>query len=187
VRDEVSAGEWIGGIAAQAIATLDLPLLLRMHRAWCAGEAEAALNWSRRLLAARETAELRAEDRHMGGALARVLSGLDLAEARSWIGSQDASFAVLFALAAARWDIAAPDAAQGYLWAWCENQVLGAVKLVPLGQNAGQRLLDRLLRRIPVLAEAALSIADADIGVATPMQGLASARHERQYSRLFRS
>lgn len=187
VGDEATAGEWIGGIAAQAIATLDLPVLLRMHQAWKTGEAESALSWSRRLLAARETAELRAEDRHVGRALARVLDQLGMAEAGGWIGNRDASFAALFALAAARWDIPAFEAAQGYLWAWCENQVLGAVKLVPLGQSAGQRLLDQLLRRIPGLAEAALSIADADIGVATPMQGLASARHERQYSRLFRS
>ena len=188
VRDEASAGAWIGGIAAQAVATLDLPILLRLHVAWRAGETQAARDWSRRLLAARETAELRAEDRHLGRALARVLNELGVVEAREWSGgSADASLAAMFTLAAARWDIAPQEAACGYLWAWCENQVLAAVKLVPLGQSAGQRLLDRLLQRIPALAAAAASIADEDIGVATLMQGLASARHEGQYSRLFRS
>lgn len=187
MRDESSAGEWIGGIAAQAIATLDLPILLRLHAAWQADDFACALAWSRRLLAARETAELRAEDRHLGRALARVLGELGFIEAGAWSGSTDTSFAASFALAAARWNIPPQDAACGYLWAWCENQVLAAVKLVPLGQSAGQRLLDGLLQRIPALAAAAVPIADEDIGVATPMQGLASARHERQYSRLFRS
>ena len=187
VRDEDGAAAWIGGVAAQAIATLDLPLLLRLHAAWSTGDAAAARRCSQRLLAARETAELRAEDRHMGRALARVLGELGFAEAAHWSGSADASFAALFALAAVRWNIPPQQAACGYLWAWCENQVLAAVKLVPLGQSAGQRLLDRLLQGIPALAAAAASIADEDIGVATPMQGLASARHEGQYSRLFRS
>jgi urease accessory protein len=187
VRDEAAAGEWIGGLAGQAVATLDLPILLRLYRAWDDGDTEAARQWSRRLLAARETAELRAEDRHLGGALARVLDGLGVEQAAGWNGSRDASFAALFALAAVRWEIPPGETACGYLWAWCENQVLAAIKLVPLGQNAGQRLLDRMLRRIPRLAEAAAAIADADIGLAAPMQGLASALHEGQYSRLFRS
>lgn len=187
VRDEGTAGEWIGGIAAQAIATLDLPILLRLHAAWQANDPATALAWSRRLLAARETAELRAEDRHLGRALARVLGELGFAEAGQWSGSADTSFAASFALAAARWNIPPQEAACGHLWTWCENQVLAAVKLVPLGQSAGQRLLDRLLQRIPALAAAAAFIDDEDIGVATPMQGLASARHEGQYSRLFRS
>jgi urease accessory protein len=187
VRDEASAGEWIIGIAGNAIATLDLPVLRRLHQAWGSDDAQSVQHWSRHLIAARETSELRAEDRHLGSALARVLKELGIAESLQWVGNPDASFAALFALAAASWDISADDAACGYLWTWCENQVLSAVKLVPLGQTAGQRLLDQLLRQIPRLMEESSAIADADIGVATPMQGLASACHERQYSRLFRS
>ena len=97
------------------------------------------------------------------------------------------SRAALFALAAVRWDICAADAATGYLWSWCENQVLAAIKLVPLGQNAGQRLLAQLIEQIPGIVELAGSLDDEDIGIASPMQGIASARHESQYSRLFRS
>jgi urease accessory protein len=65
--------------------------------------------------------------------------------------------------------------------------VLAAIKLVPLGQSAGQRLLGRLIDDIPGIVERAASIDDEDIGIATPMQGIASCRHETQYSRLFRS
>ncbi len=65
--------------------------------------------------------------------------------------------------------------------------MLAAIKLVPLGQSAGQRLLGQLIERIPEIVETAATIDDDDIGIGSPMQGIASARHESQYSRLFRS
>jgi urease accessory protein len=187
VTDEAAAGDWIGGLARCAIGTLDLPLLLRLHAAWQTGDEAAALRWSARLIAARETRELRAEDRHMGSALAKILRELGVDGAAPWIGHDDASFAALFALAACRWDISGEDCACGYLWAWTENQVLAAVKLIPLGQTAGQRLLDRLIGEIPRIVADAAAIAEEDIGIAAPTQGLASALHETQYTRLFRS
>lgn len=187
VVDAATAGDWIAGLAAQSVGTLDLPMLLRLHAAWTDKRPPWALRLSARLIAARETAELRAEDRHLGSALARVLIEHGIDEAKPWIGNADASHAALFALAAARWDICAQDAATGYLWSWCENQVLAAIKLVPLGQSAGQRLLGQLIERIPEIVETAATLEDDDIGIASPMQGIASARHESQYSRLFRS
>lgn len=187
VHDAASAGDWIAGIAAHSLGTLDLPLLLRLHSAWTDRSAARARRLSARLIASRETAELRAEDRHLGSALARVLLEHGIHEAKAWVGHPDASHAALFALAAVRWDICAPDAATGYLWSWCENQVLAAIKLVPLGQSAGQRLLGQLIERIPEIVDNAALVEDQDIGIATPMHGIASARHESQYSRLFRS
>ena len=187
VNDAASAGIWIAGLAEHALGTLDLPMLLRLHAAWTAGSTARVGSLSARLIAARETAELRAEDRHLGGALARVLVEHGIDDAEPWIHHRDASHAALFALAAARWDIGAADAATGYLWNWCENQVLAAIKLVPLGQNAGQRLLAQLIERLPELVDRAAGIDDDDIGISSPMQGIASSRHETQYSRLFRS
>jgi urease accessory protein len=187
VHDEASALDWIAGLAAESLGTLDVPLLLRLHEAWSVRACPRARRLSARLIAARETAELRAEDRHLGSAFARVLTGHGIAEARHWIGAEDATHAALFALAAARWDLSAEDAATGYLWSWCENQVLAAVKLIPLGQSAGQRLLGALIELIPDIVDHAATIEDSDIGIATPMQAIASCRHETQYSRLFRS
>lgn len=187
VHDEATAADWIGGLAAYSIATLDLPILLRMHAAWNNYEAEEALRWSQRLIASRETAELRAEDRHLGCALARVLSDLGIVTAEGWRVNEDSSYAAMFSLAASRWHISAENAATGYVWTWCENQVLAAIKLVPLGQRAGQRVLDTLILEIPRLVSVAAQIADSDIGISTPTQGIMSARHETQYSRLFRS
>lgn len=187
VHDSATAADWIAGLAAEAIGTLDLPMLLRLHQAWTERRPALALRLSAQLVAARETAELRAEDRHLGSALARVLIEHGVTEAKPWIGNPDATHAALFAMAAVRWDIGPCDAATGYLWSWCENQVLAAIKLVPLGQNAGQRLLAQLIEQIPGIVELAGSLDDEDIGIASPMQGIASARHESQYSRLFRS
>ena len=74
-----------------------------------------------------------------------------------------------------------------YAWTWAENQVLAAVKLVPLGQSAGQRMLHALHSRLDALATRAADLMDSDIGVSTTMQAVASGRHETQYTRLFRS
>lgn len=186
VRDESTTLEWIAGVAEQAVSTLDLPLLLRMHDAWSNNDAITARYWSAYLLASRETEELRAEERHLGRSLAKVLVSLQI-DAAEWTKDIDASYACLFARAASHWDIPRAQAASAYLWAWCENQVLAAVKLLPLGQSAGQRILNELLLKIPEQVSVAMLLADDEIGVATPLQGMASAWHETQYSRLFRS
>jgi len=186
VHDEASTLEWLQGLSRSSVGTLDLPILLRLHRAWGASDASAVRHWNAQLIAARETSELRAEELHLGLALARVLIELEIGEAGEWIEAAPA-FATLFALAAVRWHIGAGDALAGYLWAWSENQVLAAVKLVPLGQSAGQRLLHRLTAAMPAIVERARTLADDAIGVSTVSQAIASALHESQYSRLFRS
>jgi urease accessory protein len=187
VHDEDSAAEWIIGLLMHSLAGLDVPVLVRLYDAWQADDEESVNRWTRLLLAARESAELQAEDRHLGGALARLLFDLGLKEAESWRDSKQVSFATLFALATARWAIPSEEAAQGYLWAWCENQVAAAIKLVPLGQTAGQRILSRAAARIPLAVESGRAVNDEDIGMLAPGLGIASALHETQYSRLFRS
>jgi urease accessory protein len=187
VKNENEAAEWIEGIARNSLGTLDLPMLIRLHSAWSANERESVSRLSRELIASRETFELRAEERHMGKALAKVLVELDISQAKEWILRDDASYSALFALAACTWHIDAQKAANAYLWAWTENQVLAALKVLPIGQSAGQRILNRIVPVIPEIVTVALSIDDLDIGIGTPLHGIASARHETQYSRLFRS
>jgi urease accessory protein len=143
--------------------------------------------WTAFLLASRETAELRAEDRHLGRALARVLADMGTAEARDWDTDRNVCWAALFALAAVRWGIDRESAAAGYLWAWLENQVAAGVKLIPLGQTAGQRVLLRVSERIPAAVEYGFGVDAAAIGASAPGAVLASAAHETQYTRLFRS
>jgi urease accessory protein len=187
VTDESNALEWITGVARHAIGTLDLPVLLRMHRAASAGDDARLQRWGRFLLAARETEELRAEDRHMGSALARILRELGAKVPSP--GDQRAApgYAEMFAVACVHWTVPEHEALQAYAWTWAENQVLAAVKLVPLGQSAGQRILHALVPLLEQIATQAFDIDDEDIGACAVMQGLASARHETQYTRLFKS
>lgn len=187
IRDEAGAGEWIGGLLDHGLTRLDLPVLLRLHDGWTAKSAASVERWSRTLTAYRETAELRAEDRQTGQALARLLESLEIEAARAWVRHPSATFATGFSLAAVEWGIPRFETAVGYLWSWLENQMLCALKLVPLGQVAGQRLLRDLAARIPERVHEAWSIQDDGIGGGAFGLALASSRHEMQYSRLFRS
>jgi urease accessory protein len=183
IRDESAALEWIGGLAQGALASLDLPVLARLYRARQHARTDEFLQWDALLIASRETEELRAEDRHMGAALRKIL--LEIAPELSMPGA--VSHAAAFAAACAHWQVSLPDALQAYAWAWSENQVLAAVKLVPLGQSAGQRVLNALIPRLVELATSATHMTDDQIGYCSVRQSMASARHERQYTRLFRS
>jgi urease accessory protein len=187
IHDQESALAWIAGLLEGSLAELDLPVLARLHRAWSDGDHPALGAWSQLLLASRPSAELQTEERHLGGNLARLLAGLDLVDAGPWRERDDVTYAAMFALAAWRWSVPFSAAAPGYAFAWLEAQVSAAVRLVPLGQSAGQRILLAAGALIPRAVAHALLVADDDVGAAAPSQAMASARHETQYSRLFRS
>lgn len=187
VQDETSALEWMGGLAQGVLGTLDLPILARLHAAWTTHDHAAIRYWDSLLVAARETEELRAEDRHMGTALLKILKELNVDRAMPAAEPHRLSYAAAFALACVHWDVTRADCLQAFAWAWAENQVLAAVKLVPLGQSAGQRTLHALIPHLTKAAADALRLHDDDIGFCAVMQGIASARHESQYTRLFRS
>lgn len=187
VTNAEQTGDWLRGLLHNGLAKVDAPLLVRLYDAWQADEGQMVDQWSQTLTAYRETAELRAEDKQTGQALARLLVNLGIPEAQAWQKRPDTTLATMFALAAVRWQIDKADAIAGYLWGWLENQVLGAIKLVPLGQVAGQRLLQNLVGDFPGLLEQVLGMSDEQIGGSCFGLALASSRHEMQYSRLFRS
>jgi urease accessory protein len=187
ITNAAETDEWLSGLMDTCLTRIDLPILARLYDAWECGDVEKVKFWSRTLTAFRETAELRAEDRQTGQALARLLDSLAVADMQPWIRKPEATLATVFAFAAMNWGVPRRETAMGYLWSWLENQVLCAVKLVPLGQVAGQRLLSELAGKIPVLVNEALDVADCDIGGSAFGLALASSRHEMQYSRLFRS
>jgi urease accessory protein len=185
VRDEATAHDWICGLARGALGTLDLPVLARLHDSAVKGDRPATRYWNALLLASRETEELRAEDRHLGQALVKVLR--ELHEVVELPDAAALGYAAVFAKACVQAGIGRAEALHAYSWAWTENQVLAAVKLVPLGQSAGQRMLHKLIPSLEDAAARALVLADDDIGYCSVMQSVASARHETQYTRLFRS
>jgi urease accessory protein len=187
VTDEAGVGRWVGGLLAQVWGRVDVPVLVRLRDALEAGDSAAARRWATFLAASRESAELQAEDRAMGQSLARLLADLGIAEAAPWAHDPACALPLPWALASLHWRIAPLASAAGLLWTYVEHQVSAAVKLVPLGQTAGQRLLGSLGERIPAAVTAGLALPEAEIGAAAPGLAIASAQHETQYSRLFRS
>ena len=187
VVDEAAVERWVGGLLRDVWQHVDVPVLVRLRDALEAGDAARAQHWAAFLMASREGAELQAEDRGMGQALARLLTDLGMAEASAWISDPLCGMPLPWALASVRWGIAPETSAAGLLWTYVEHQVSAAVKLVPLGQTAGQRLLGRLGEQIPAAVTRGMAVADDEIGAAAPGLAIASALHETQYSRLFRS
>jgi urease accessory protein len=168
VHDAASAQRWIGDVLEHSMLRMEAPLLARMI-------AQPEPRWNEMLLAARETAELRAETVQMGYSLNRLLPELGVEPCLF----EEPSYAAVYAHAARAWGIPAQEALVAYLWAWLENQVMAALKAVPLGQTDGQRILLDLSKN--------MNIKDSELRNFTPGLAILSSRHETQYSRLFRS
>ena len=171
-----------GAVVGQ-LARFEAPLWLRLNDAARAQDWPRFARWNDDYLAARETAELRAETRQMGLSLVRVMPALGLPPPPC----APIAFPSAFAAASAALGIDRAGGLAAYLWAWAENQVLAAVKAIPLGQTDGQRMLLALGERVPALVEAALACPDDALGNLAPGLAILASRHETQYSRLFRS
>lgn len=190
IRDESGARGWIVQVLARSLGTMELPVMLRAHRAAAAGDLTALLAWNEEFIASRETAESRAETLQMGYSALVLAASLDWLDPRltEHLQAQTAiAYPVVWGALARAFDLDEHVAAAGYAWSWLENQVMAAVRLVPLGQTAGQRLLAGLSPLAAEVAAAAVVIDDESLGTWLPGLTIASCRHETQYSRLFRS
>ena len=187
IHDASTASDWIQGLLKNSLINLDLPVLKKLYEAWQESGTDRVRYWNNFLSANRDAFELQEEDRQLGKALARLLVDLDLEEAKPFLTPPYGGFLTLYVLAAVRWNISLNDAAHGFLWMWAENKVLCAVKLIPLGQTDGQKILSAVIETISRVVNQGLDLSDEDIGYTTPAQGIASALHETQYTRLFRS
>jgi urease accessory protein len=187
VKNEATTLAWIGDCLEFGLARFEAVYLAHMLAAWQQDDMARLAELDAEFIASRESAELRAETLQMGFSLSRLLSDLASFSAPTKMGFSQPSFPLAWSCAAAAWAIPAHDAIAGYLWAWAENQVMAAVKAVPLGQTAGQRMLLALGQRIPALAEAAASCPLDATHNYLPAFAIACSRHETQYTRLFRS
>ncbi|OZI21420.1 urease accessory protein UreF [Bordetella genomosp. 9] len=183
------AGRWIAH-GLDIVADGEAALLGQQFRNWAANDTQAVAGLNAWLLAMRESAELRQETEQMGWSLARLLEELqwgDSAGRAALRGMQPLSLPTAYAYAAQRAGAALEDCLAAWLFAWAENQVAAALKAVPLGQVAGQRILFGLHGAIQAAARRAAATAEEDASTFSPLLGILSARHETQYSRLFRS
>ena len=187
IADEDSALTWIVDLLRLNVGTLEAPLWRRQYRAWQERDVESARHWNERFIAIRETAEFRAETLQMGGALKAVLDATREIDTGLLDQIEAPAFPTAFSFAAHGLGVPLREGLTGYLWAWGENQVSAAMKLVPLGQSSGQRILVKLIAMLPEIADNALGMADDALSNFSPALAIASSRHETQYTRLFRS
>ena len=191
VTGEASAAAWLANQMALAPARADLPVLAQAHAAWQRHDLARITQLNDFTGRTRETRELRLQSEQMGRSLVEWLrnqaSDDDARLAHLAALAPSPTWPIAFALATARANASAAQALHASLFGWAENMVQAALKAVPLGQLAGQRILQALVARMPALIAAALAMGDDDMQSFAPMLGIASARHETQYSRLFRS
>ena len=191
VHDEASAGDWLLQQLDLALARADLPAAAAALEGWQARDLDTVTHLNTWVLATRESGEFRLQTEQMGRSLvewlrhgahagdARVAECAALAPAPAW--------PVAFALAAALAGATRPEALHALAFGWAENMAQAAMKAVPLGQVAAQRILERLVAALPSTVDSALEWPAAGWQAHTPMLAILSARHEQQYSRLFRS
>ncbi|TSE27705.1 urease accessory protein UreF [Tepidimonas aquatica] len=196
VHDEASAAQWLLAQLHLTQARADLSVVAQALPAWRARDWTTLLTlnaWTRRT---RESAELRLQSEQMGHAVLHWLQGLrphtlpdpGLDEVPAAL--QPPTYPVAYAWALATLTPNTLPTAHALLaagFAWCEAACQAAVKAVPLGQNAGQRLLAQLRAALPAAVHVALSQPPGQRQCFAPMLAILSARHETQYSRLFRS
>jgi len=178
---------WLSGQMSESLASLELPVLIRIQQCLADSDYQQAQSWCDYLAASRETKEMRLEERQRGLAFVRLLPKLGVALDGKHTQMVETTQLAAFALAINQWGIPLEKALGGYLWSWLENNIVVGIKLVPLGQSDGQQLLMKLAESIPAAVQQALATNDQDIGSFTPAQVMASCRHEHQYTRLFRS
>lgn len=187
INNKETLENWLLDALILSLQKVDLPLFSRLYESWKQHDIEEVIKWNQILRAQRETKELREEDHHLGLALARLLKDLGSKEADELHKRNDLCFLTLFTLAATQWGIECEQAANGFIWSWLDNQIAAAIKLVPLGQTDGQRVLSAILPQVPEIVSDGLVMSDDKIGASLPMMAILSSQHETQYSRLFRS
>lgn len=186
---ETEASAWLVDQLHLNLARSELPTLAQAIAAWRADDMPrvAALNaW---VLQTRESAELRAQTEQMGKSLLEWLKNHTTATPTqiAALAPLTPSYTVAFALAAGATGAPVRDCLLAYAFGWAENMTQAAIKSVPLGQSAGQRILSALAAEIPSAVDHALGLDDDSRQAFAPMLAILSSQHEVQYSRLFRS
>ena len=185
VGDEESAASWLLGQLHLTLARADLAVLAQAIPAWQQHDLGRIAQLDAWVLQTRESSEFRQQTEQMGRSLVEWLRAVrpELVEGLAI----NLTYPVAFALAASATGASTRDCLLAFAFGWAENMVQAALKSVPLGQSAGQRVLGRLSRDIPDAVDVALALHDKDRQAFSPMLAILSARHETQYSRLFRS
>jgi urease accessory protein len=189
VATETIASDWLADQLHLSLARGDLAAIAQAIPAWRTGDLLRVRQLNEWVLQTRETSELRAQAEQMGRSLLDWLRNHDGADAAhiEACARMLPTYPVAFALAASQTEAGVRDCLLAYAFGWAENMMQAAIKSVPLGQSAGQRMLARLAHDIPAAVESAMQLPDGERQAFSPMLAILSSQHETQYSRLFRS
>ena len=193
ITNEASSLEWISDQLQIVMAQCEAPIWLLLFDAWFNKNHKQALHWNLWFLASRESREARLETEQMGWSLAKLASDLKWGEENTHVQLSSAPSITLpyaHAFCAQALEMDKHSGLTAYLFTWLENQVMAAIKAVPLGQVAGQRILNNARQLIPDVVLQATDRAVATppkLATLAPQFSILSSRHETQYSRLFRS
>lgn len=194
VGNEVQAGDWLLDQLHLSLARSDLPVAAQALQAWRDGDMARVMRLNDWVVRTRETSELRQQTEQMGRSLVEWLKSVRPAALARAAANEHVAWTHTGLTYPIAWALAMADSAatlrqslMACAFGWAENMMQAAVKSVPLGQSAGQRILARLAAEIPAAVDHALALGDNERQAFAPMLAILSARHETQYSRLFRS
>jgi urease accessory protein len=202
VSTEGQTADWLSDQLHLSLARGDLAVIAKAIPAWRRSNIDRVIELNQWVLQTRETQEFRLQTDQMGRSLAQWHQALNTQSAAALVqftersqynnqGVADASYPttypIAFALAASSTQASVRDCCLAFTFGWAENMVGAAVKSVPLGQSAGQRILARLANEIPGAVDYAITLQDSQRQAFSPMLAILSSQHETQYSRLFRS
>lgn len=189
IATESEASAWLLDQLHLTQARGDLAVVAQAVPAWQQADHASVAELNAWVLHTRESSELRAQSEQMGRSLLEWLRNHTTArpEQISVLGALQPTYPLAFALAASATCAPVRDCLVTLAFGWAENMVQAAIKSVPLGQSAGQRILSALTAEIPAAVDHALSLGNSERQAFSPMLAILSSQHEVQYSRLFRS
>lgn len=189
VTSEADVSKWLLAQLHCSLARADLAAIAQAIPAWQASDMARIMQLNSWVLCTRESSELRAQTEQMGRSLLEWLRNHTTAPPAQIqrLADLQPTYPLAFALAASCTGAPLRDCLLTYAFGWAENMMQAAIKAVPLGQSAGQRILSALAAEIPAAVEYALALGDDERQAFTPMLAILSSQHEVQYSRLFRS
>jgi urease accessory protein len=182
IQDEASSKAYFEEVLEMLLVRFELPMLQRLMQSYV--DTEQFDQWANVYRASRESKEFLAESQQLAFSLnAWIKDVLKMpVEVKKQFG-----FVPVYAQLCGRLELNLVDVLTAYTFTVLENQVLAAVKTVPLGQIAGQRILWHVHGLIPDAIQRAMQLQDHDMSSALPNYAMLSMQHETQYSRLFRS
>ncbi len=188
IANQENLKQWLQAQLRYGAIRIEAAVMLRAIQSVNTGDLQALTRWNLWLSAARETEELRAASWQMGRSLMQLFGKLipQILPIVNSVGNP-CNYAIAFGIVCAHWQVNIKAAILGYLHSWASNLITAGVKLIPLGQTAGQELLLDLQPLLNIAAMEILTLEDDNLDCCSWGLSLASMQHQTQYTRLFRS